>query len=135
MELMHARGMRPQGELHEHPQPSPVHFDLWAHVARPRHLALHPRCLCSYCLAKVLVYWAKSRRSQGSYYLGHSVKALTGRWQKGKDVYWYTREERNDQTSNLDDELQAVKAHEEQLMAEVRLAASRAMISSVRTHL
>jgi hypothetical protein len=56
------------------------------------------------------------------YYLGHSVKALTGRWQKDKDVYWYTREKDGQGTNNLDAELQAVKAHEEQLMAEVRLA-------------
>jgi Multiple myeloma tumor-associated len=53
------------------------------------------------------------------YYLGHSVKALTGRWQKGKDVYWYTREERDKQPAGAyESELAAVKAHEEQLMAE-----------------
>lgn len=51
------------------------------------------------------------------YYLGHSVKALTGRWQKGKDVYWYTRE-KDDGTDKLTDELRAVKEKEEQLMAE-----------------
>lgn len=67
--------------------------------------------------------WEEVRASQSKdreYYLGHSVKALTGRWQKGKDVYWYTREERADRTDKLDEELAAVKAHEEQLMAEVR---------------
>ena len=53
------------------------------------------------------------------YYLGHSVKALTGRWQKGKDVYWYTREEKGDAAgAGYEDELRAVKAREEQLMAE-----------------
>jgi hypothetical protein len=56
------------------------------------------------------------------YYLGHSVKALTGRWQKGKDVYWYTRGKGEENTGNLDAELQTVKAHEEQLMAEVALS-------------
>jgi hypothetical protein len=53
------------------------------------------------------------------YYLGHSVKALAGRWQKDKDVYWYTRHKKNeDPSAGYEDELRAVKAHEEQLMAE-----------------
>lgn len=56
------------------------------------------------------------------YYLGHSVKALTGRWQKGKDVYWYTRDIEKDQSkSAMNDEVQAVKDREAQLMAEVRV--------------
>ncbi|RDX55234.1 hypothetical protein OH76DRAFT_1339605 [Lentinus brumalis] len=25
-------------------------------------------------------------------YLGHSINAPTGRWQKNKDIHWYTRE-------------------------------------------
>lgn len=54
------------------------------------------------------------------YYLGHSVKALTGRWQKGKDVYWYTRDKEEAQSAGaVNHELEAVKDKEAQLMAEV----------------
>ncbi|GAX85883.1 hypothetical protein CEUSTIGMA_g13299.t1 [Chlamydomonas eustigma] len=51
------------------------------------------------------------------FYLGHSVKALAGRWQKGKDVYWYTRE-KDGQSSSIQDEIKAVKAKEEEAMLE-----------------
>jgi hypothetical protein len=51
------------------------------------------------------------------FYLGHSVKALQGRWQKGKDVYWYTRDKQGDDRA-LQDELKAVKEREEQAMME-----------------
>mmetsp|Transcript_11140 Transcript_11140/g.33411 ORF Transcript_11140/g.33411 Transcript_11140/m.33411 type:complete len:413 (+) Transcript_11140:151-1389(+) len=52
------------------------------------------------------------------YYLGHSVKASAGRWQKGKDILWYTREKKDDQEQRLRDELQAIKEREEDLMLE-----------------
>ncbi|KAK9844308.1 hypothetical protein WJX74_000631 [Apatococcus lobatus] len=51
------------------------------------------------------------------FYLGHSVKATTGRWQKGKDVFWYTREKK-DEGGHLELERQAVKQREEDLMLE-----------------
>ncbi|KXZ53010.1 hypothetical protein GPECTOR_8g379 [Gonium pectorale] len=50
------------------------------------------------------------------YYLGHSVKALAGRWQKGRDVYWYTREKGSNDA--LAEEVNAVKQREEELMME-----------------
>jgi len=91
------------------------------------------------------------------FYLGHSVKASTGRqalavlscalylwhvlqaswlsivpasacdcvsrspsrWQKGKDILWYTREKKGDEVQQRADELTAIKAREEDLMAEV----------------
>ena len=60
------------------------------------------------------------------YYLGHSLKASVGRWQRGKDILWYTREKGKDggagtQMSDADRaraEIAAIKAAEEQSMAE-----------------
>ena len=51
------------------------------------------------------------------FYLGHSVKATTGRWQKHKDVYWYTRE-KGDSSDPVAEELRRVRDREEQLMME-----------------
>ena len=51
------------------------------------------------------------------FYLGHSVKATTGRWQKHKDVFWYTRE-KGDAGDPVAEELRRVKQREEQLMLE-----------------
>lgn len=31
------------------------------------------------------------------FYLGHSVKALVGHWQKNKDPYWYARNKKSRQ--------------------------------------
>eukprot|EP00890_Picochlorum_soloecismus_P004362 jgi/Picsp_1/4927/NSC_02291-R1_t-complex protein 1 subunit zeta len=53
------------------------------------------------------------------YYLGHSVKALAGRWQKGKDVYWYTKDKDGENSEAArQHELQLVKQREEELMME-----------------
>lgn len=51
------------------------------------------------------------------FYIGHSVKASVGRWQKGKDILWYTRAKANN-GNTLMDERQAVKEREEDLMLE-----------------
>ena len=53
------------------------------------------------------------------YSLGHSVKAVTGRWAKGKDVFWYTREKAGEGEDMRARELAMVKQREEELMAEV----------------
>lgn len=57
------------------------------------------------------------------YYLGHSVKAVTGRWQNGKDVYWYTRDKDGAGGQEAADarrahEMAMVKQREQDLMME-----------------
>ncbi|MEW5318936.1 MAG: hypothetical protein WDW38_010118 [Sanguina aurantia] len=52
-----------------------------------------------------------------SYFLGHSTKVTTGRWQQGRDILWYTRDP-NQKEAALKEELAAVKQKEEDAMME-----------------
>lgn len=51
------------------------------------------------------------------FYLGHSVKASVGRWQKNKDIFWYTRD-KGSGAGSVQDEVAAIKEEEERLMQE-----------------
>ncbi|KAF5370431.1 hypothetical protein D9615_009769 [Tricholomella constricta] len=49
-------------------------------------------------------------------YLGHSINAPTGRWQKNKDVHWYNRDQAQTQHER-DEEIRKVKELEADALA------------------
>ncbi|KAI0784696.1 kinase phosphorylation domain-containing protein [Abortiporus biennis] len=49
-------------------------------------------------------------------YLGHSINAPTGRWQKNKDVHWYSRDKNTDEEARLE-EIRRVKEAEAEALA------------------
>ncbi|KAJ3801828.1 kinase phosphorylation protein-domain-containing protein, partial [Lentinula aff. detonsa] len=49
-------------------------------------------------------------------YLGHSINAPTGRWQKNKDVHWYSRDS-NDSELQRQEEIKKIKEAEADALA------------------
>uniref|UniRef100_A0A8C6XEP8 Chromosome 1 open reading frame 35 n=1 Tax=Naja naja TaxID=35670 RepID=A0A8C6XEP8_NAJNA len=49
-------------------------------------------------------------------YLGNSLMAPVGRWQKGKDLTWYAKEKKGDASLSRAEELNAVRQAEEEAM-------------------
>lgn len=54
-------------------------------------------------------------------YLGHSLRAPVGRWQKGRDLTWYTKNKKEAPTPSLsarDEEIRLIKQAEKDALAE-----------------
>uniref|UniRef100_A0A0C9SD25 Putative kinase phosphorylation protein n=1 Tax=Amblyomma americanum TaxID=6943 RepID=A0A0C9SD25_AMBAM len=49
-------------------------------------------------------------------YLGHSLRAPVGRWQKGKDLTWYAKEKAQAAATSRESEIAAAKKAEEEAM-------------------
>lgn len=61
--------------------------------------------------------------AQREKYLGHSLHASVGRWQKGKDIHWYNKEKADETEAGRAEaqekrrqELREIKAREEEEM-------------------
>jgi len=57
------------------------------------------------------------------HYLGHSINAPTGRWQKNKDVHWYNRDKK-DSESERQEEIRKIKEAEAEALAVALYVAS-----------
>ncbi|KAF9493400.1 hypothetical protein BDN71DRAFT_1350747, partial [Pleurotus eryngii] len=49
-------------------------------------------------------------------YLGHSINAPTGRWQKNKDIHWYNRDQKQTERERAE-EIRKIKEAEEEAIA------------------
>jgi hypothetical protein len=57
-------------------------------------------------------------------YLGHSINAPTGRWQKNKDVHWYNRDISEDAATRAEEVRKVKEAEAEALSAALYVLAS-----------
>ncbi|TPX50827.1 hypothetical protein SeMB42_g00310 [Synchytrium endobioticum] len=63
-------------------------------------------------------------------YLGHSLMASVGRWQKNRDLQWYGKDVEKPASQVDSDELKAIKEQEEELLAEALGVRPKRRVSS-----
>ncbi|KAL0954703.1 hypothetical protein HGRIS_003652 [Hohenbuehelia grisea] len=64
-------------------------------------------------------------------YLGHSINAPTGRWQKNKDVHWYSRDIQDDAAQRAEEIRKVKEAEAEALSAALGFAPKAGVIAAV----
>jgi len=48
------------------------------------------------------------------YFIGHSIKANTGRWQTYRDIFWYMHAKTDDDKSSHEAEMTVIKQQEKE---------------------
>lgn len=87
-------------------------------VHTPDCTCTHVPAPCSRCQPRAHTSPTHLRPQQST---GHSVMAPVGRWQKGKDLFWYARDPKAAESQEaIAAERAAIKAREQQAIEEVR---------------
>ncbi|KAI0779586.1 kinase phosphorylation protein-domain-containing protein [Fomes fomentarius] len=66
-------------------------------------------------------------------YLGHSINAPTGRWQKNKDIHWYQRDLQQDEDARREEIKRIQEAEAEALAAALCVSLWFSLVSSMLT--
>lgn len=79
-------------------------------------------------LLRLIISFRISTEHQLQNYLGHSINAPTGRWQKNKDVHWYSRDDNLD-ISERELEIRKIKELEAEALSVALFVSAAALLS------
>jgi hypothetical protein len=68
------------------------------------------------------------------HYLGHSINAPTGRWQKNKDVHWYSRDKKDTEDERRAEIRRVKEAEAEALSVALSVVVCCCLLHTLVTH-